>query len=110
MADVMLGLADKNREVAIDAGSRLLLQLPENPSTGYRWELRDVGEEFKLESASFWPGDRPQPGAGGLRVFRFLVPARGETTVRLQLRQPWDLTSPPAETYEVTLRVAAAAE
>jgi len=105
MTEVKIGEADRGRLIQATQGSPVLLHLPENPSTGYRWELEPLqSETLMLKADTYLPPTTLIPGAGGIRLFEFLARSPGFVLLRLDLRQPWK-PEDRAETFEVTIRV-----
>ncbi|HKT01665.1 MAG TPA: protease inhibitor I42 family protein [Rugosimonospora sp.] len=89
---IRVGEPDAGGEVALAPDGVLEIALPENASTGYRWELEplppgaeQVGD--RMEAAASAP-----PGAAGLRVFA--VRFSGGGTVSARLRRPWEQVEP----------------
>ena len=97
---------DANRSIELRSGDRLEVALAGNPSTGYMWQvaatdtaiLRQVGEPS-------FTAPRDRAGAGGVLTFCFEAGGAGRTLLRLAYRQPWEKTSPPAKTFELTVVV-----
>jgi inhibitor of cysteine peptidase len=107
MTEVTLGAADRGRLIEVAPGSRVLLRLPENPSTGYRWELEPLeGDALKRQADTYQPPATLAPGAGGVRVFDFLARSPGNVVLRLRLRRPWEPAGAAAETFEVTVQIS----
>lgn len=82
MEVIELGAADDGRSVELRPGQVVVLRLPENPTTGYRWE---APAGLALLADSFEPGGAAA-GAAGLRVLRFEA---GAGSYRFDLRRPW---------------------
>ena len=84
----------------------LILRLPSNPSTGYRWELLDPASP---QLRSLGPEVYSSPdsdaviGAAGHSTWRFQAAARGEATLRLAYQRPWE--PEPIEHFECRLEV-----
>jgi len=105
MTEVKVGEADRGRLIQVIQGSHVLLHLPENPSTGYSWELEPLqGDTLMLQADTYLPPTSLIPGAGGIRLFEFLARSPGLVLLQLDLRQPWK-PKDRAETFEVTIRV-----
>lgn len=106
MAEIVLGQADSGRRTEIAPGSRIIVQLPENPSTGYSWQLEPVmGDAVTLESNALQTTlSAAAPGAGGSRAFVFLAQSPGTALLRLHLKRPWEAKA-AAKTFEVTVQV-----
>jgi inhibitor of cysteine peptidase len=94
------------QKVQLTAGQAFTLLLPENPSTGYTWQLRKKGEPAaQLLSDAFEPG-RSVPGAPGVHRWQFRAGIAESTgTILLELVRPWESVS-ASRTYSVTLRVS----
>lgn len=107
MAEVLLGEADHGSVIEVLPGTRVLLRLPENPSTGYRWELEPFEPHvIELQADTYQAPPTLAPGAGGVRVFAFLARSGGRTVLlRLRLRRAWEPRGYAVKTFEVTLQV-----
>ena len=103
MSKLSLGPEDHGREISIQVGDRILLRLPENPTTGFRWTA-DIPEFLSLIRDTNEPGDAP--GAAGYRVLEFVASALGRTDLSLACSQAWEPTVPPTERFSVTVAVA----
>jgi inhibitor of cysteine peptidase len=77
-------------EVAVALGEAIEFQMPENPTTGYRWHLRSAGEGvLELQNDSFEiPSGRC--GAGGVRQWRFQAVHEGVATIEIDYRRSWE--------------------
>lgn len=94
--------------LTLDKGQLLILSLPSNPTTGFRWEVRD-GAEKVLQSLGpevySNPEDPGLVGAGGISTWRFTAQERGEGRLLLTYQRPWEPNVPPAESFECEVRV-----
>ena len=105
MAELRLGPADNGRTIEVAVGTRVVLAVPETPSTGYGWATQPGSSDVvELEADAFEPPVALQPGAGGMHGFRFRARASGHAKLRLVLRRPW-APQDIVERYEVTLQV-----
>lgn len=99
---VHLGVEDRGREVTVATGDRLVLRLPENPTTGYRWT-------WESTNALHLTGDANEagtaPGAAGIRVLEVTAVKPGRVAVELTCRRSWDPTIPPIDRFELTVEV-----
>jgi len=106
MADIVITDADGNRDVAARAGDTLAVQLPENPTTGYRWVqsaldrniLESIGDDFQTSAQT-------GVGAGGLHVFRFTAKRTGNSRIEFKLARAWE-AGPPKALFSVAVKVA----
>lgn len=106
MAELTLGLADDGRALDARPGSMIVIELPENPTTGFRWSLRSRVEPALIrKSDTFEHPAEPRPGAGGSRRFEFAASARGEATVLLWNWREWEGEGSVEKRYRVTVTV-----
>ncbi|KAA6399476.1 MAG: hypothetical protein EZS28_005004 [Streblomastix strix] len=79
----------------------VLIDLPDTPSTGYRWELRTPLEEgssilkfeesvYEAEEKQTNSRERKKVGGGGKRIFKFSSVNKGEIDLEFVRRRPWE--------------------
>jgi inhibitor of cysteine peptidase len=95
-----LGPGDGGRSVAVPAGAEVVLELPENPTTGFRWSLPEGEGLSVIEDTNLQAGDGV--GAGGLRVLRLRVTS-GRHAIRLVRSRPGAAESSADATFEVEI-------
>lgn len=85
---------DSGQTIDIGVGQQFVIALGSNPTTGYGWQesydetmLELVGGEPTYEAEET---DEDIVGAGGVEYFRFQALEKGETTITLVYRQPWE--------------------
>jgi predicted secreted protein len=94
MPTVTLSEADAGRTVRARLGDEIVVRLPENATTGYRWH---VGRAEGIAAIEERPGEGVveaesdvQIGQGGLREFRFRVEGRGIGRLELMHTREWE--------------------
>lgn len=100
MTEIVATETDNTKSLKARVGDTIVLRLLESPTTGYRWEILQgspENDEFFLESTAI--------GAGGIRVFRFLMKAPGAVTLELSLARAWEKEA-PAKHFKVEVRVS----
>jgi inhibitor of cysteine peptidase len=103
---VVIRQADAGQVVEVQTGDRLAVWLPENPSTGYQWNLFQVDDAIlQLRDSAFVQGEAGIPGSGGVRQLQFEAQTPGETALILHLQRPWEAETAPIESFEVTVQV-----
>ncbi|MGU9806345.1 MAG: protease inhibitor I42 family protein [Pseudomonas rhizophila] len=94
--------------VQLTNGQNLILNLPSNPSTGYRWAVQDsAGGVLKAWGPEVYrnPEDAGIVGAAGVSTWRFQAFAAGTGRLRLTYQQPWAPEVPPVETFDCAISV-----
>ena len=108
MSEHLLTPAQHGGSVRAALGDTLLLRLPENPTTGYRWQF-ELPAGLGVSSDDFVMATSAA-GAGGERTLRLLASAPGLHRLAAALRRPWETSGAaggePAGLFVVTITVA----
>lgn len=85
---MQLTLQDDGREYALDFAQPIDIELPERPTTGFRWFLAE-GAPFEIveDVPDVQPGP---PGKGGVRRIRLKAVKKGRLQLRLVERRRWE--------------------
>lgn len=87
--------------VILAGGQALLIELPENPTTGYRWVMQP-SSGLQLDEDTFTPGG-PNIGAGGVRRLRLRATAAGKHRVILLQCREWEPASKSIARFDLTV-------
>jgi inhibitor of cysteine peptidase len=92
--DVVLGPADRGKRIEVEQGDTVTIRLPENPTTGYQWQVAAdssarLGAIASLIHQNFAPAATEAAGAGGERTLVFEARAPGQALIRLLSKQSW---------------------
>ena len=104
--EVKLGASDNGRQIELKKGQTLVIALEGNPSTGYTWEVVEIGEQVLRQKGD--PEFKPESdlvGAGGVQTFRFEAVGAGQTDLKLVYHRPWEEGVEPLETFSVQVTV-----
>lgn len=83
------------REVPVAIGQTIALSLPENPTTGFRWELGDNGQPACTPlGEDFTESTTGGVGRGGTRRWLFKAVAAGSSSIALVYRRAWEKREP----------------
>ncbi len=105
MSQITVTKDDRGKSIEASPGDVILVQLEENPTTGYRWAVTEVdGRVLDLNESDYSRMDEAGIGGGGTRAFAFTAQSPGTTRLELQLRQEWDPEN-PEDRFEVTIQV-----
>ncbi|KNH25659.1 peptidase inhibitor I42 [Pseudomonas syringae] len=92
----------------LNNGQNLILTLPSNPTTGYRWTIQDsAGGVLRGLSPEVYsnPEDAGVVGSAGLSTWRFQAFATGTGRLRLTYSQPWAPEVPAVKTFDCAIAV-----
>ena len=94
--------------IKLTAGQHVILTLPSNPTTGYRWllqnpapgVLKSLGPEVYSN-----PEDAGLVGGAGQSVWQFLAQTPGDGHLLLVYQQPWSPEVKPVQAFDCALTV-----
>lgn len=101
--DVVLTRSADQGAITVPRGSRIIVALPGNPSTGYQWTISETDESLLKPGGSSFQPDRDLPGSGGEYRFAFTAVGPGPVRLRLIYKRAWETAV--ADTFEVTITI-----
>ena len=106
VSELTLTQADKGKSITVQQGDVVLIRLPENPTTGYRWAVEEIDEDIlNLEDSGFALPSDVGIGGGGERTLRFIAKSTGTTHLELELRREWEVDTPASQRYGLMIQV-----
>jgi len=92
-------------EITLAVNEILALSLPENPTTGFRWDFAIKPEPVcSLVKSAFEPAGGP-PGNGGTHLWQFQAMRPGSGQIQLDYRRSWEKETPATRTFRLTIHV-----
>lgn len=92
---------DAGKVIVLDSNALLVLNLQANPSTGYRWEVKNVDHKVLNQAGDIeFKSDSKLMGAPATEVMRLQGVAAGKTTLELVYRRPW-VADENAKTFSI---------
>lgn len=102
-------LDEQNRcPQSLTIGQTLLLTLPSNPTTGFRWNIVDPAAAVvqSVGAEAYNAGnDDGIVGSAGHSTWRFLAKTAGTAHLKLLYRQPWATDVAAAQSFDCELQV-----
>lgn len=98
---------DSSCPLTLKRGQTLIVSLPSNPGSGYRWALRDVSAEL-LKSLGPEVYSSPKSdliGGDGLSTWRFEAVETGSGRLYLTYQRPWEADAEPAGLFDCRIEV-----
>lgn len=106
MSELTVTEENSGHEVGVRRGDEIHLNLKENPSTGYQWELTlHTAGVLELADSRFAAVESVGIGGGGKRIFVFRAAAQGRETLVLELRRSWEVEVSPVALFELLVAV-----
>lgn len=93
--------------LSLAAGQQLILSLPSNPTTGFRWVVRDAAPSVLTSlgpEVYSNPEDAGLVGSAGKSTWRYTVKGAGEGHLLLTYQRPWETDVAPAETFDCNIK------
>lgn len=107
MAERTVTKAQSGSTVHVGPGDVVIVRLPENPTTGFRWGVEASGEPvLALAGDQFVPAHDAGVGAGGQHAYRFVANVAGTATLRLKSWRQWEGEASVTERFTLTVEVA----
>ena len=103
--DMQLTDNDNGRAVEISTGDELEVILEGNPTTGYRWELREADPGVLEPGPSRFAPASGAIGSGGKEILSFRGVGPGRTALKLSFQRPFERGKPPAKEFSLTVTV-----
>jgi inhibitor of cysteine peptidase len=96
-----------SKEVTIPQGSKLVIELGSNPSTGFNWSKASVADPAVLEEidSKYVEPAGQVVGAAGTQVWTFTASKEGTTRVEMQYGRHWDGGEKTECTFEIVVVV-----
>ena len=105
---VPVGEADNGKKLSLKLDQVLVITLPGNITTGYSWNVEQIGGQSLRQLGEITYEPKPSPpgmvGVGGNFVCHLQAVQPGKATVKLVYKRPWEKQTPPEKTF--TLEVA----
>lgn len=91
----------------MNVGEVLQFNVPENPSTGYQWQLLQPLKNFKTEE-TYLQNDSEEGavGVGGTKTFRFTALKPGQDYIELVHIRSWESSKQPNQQWQCRIRVS----
>jgi inhibitor of cysteine peptidase len=87
---IQLHESDAATSTTTNIGDELAIDLSENPTTGYRWELELDTARLELREDRYETHSSTMVGGGGQRHWIVAVKGLGPTTLRFKLCRSWE--------------------
>ena len=103
----MLHLDENSNGATVDltVGEVLEIQLAENPTTGFRWQVQADGEPVCQPVDDRFESPGGPPGRGGTHVWHFRACRTGTGQIDMVYRRSWETAA--AKTFTLHVRVQA---
>ncbi|HIK46578.1 MAG TPA: protease inhibitor I42 family protein [Leptolyngbyaceae cyanobacterium M65_K2018_010] len=106
MGNILLTQTDHGRSIEVRVGDRVVIDLSENPSTGFQWAIEQNNDRvLKPLSSTYTPPTGTTVGGAGQRTFAFLGQASGIAEPRFKLWREWEGNASIVERFSVTIQV-----
>lgn len=105
MPQLTLTEAEKDKSFEAHKDDLIVVRLPENPTTGYKWAIEEIGEGvLRSETSDFVLSPEARVGGGGERRLKFKAKKVGVAHVELKLARSWEESS-GIDRYGFTIQV-----
>jgi inhibitor of cysteine peptidase len=107
LSTFILTAGDNGATLDVRQGDEIVIQLPDNPTTGFRWAIDATRNDIlQFRDAAFAPASSSGVGSGGIRAFTFIATAVGTVCLRLKLWREWEGDASIIDRFAVTIHIA----
>ena len=97
---------DQGKTIIVHPGDTIVIQLDENPTTGFTWEIQEEDEHvLKRVNSEYTPPPEGTIGIGGVRLFTFEAKHVGTAQLELKYWRSFVGDSSIMQRYDITVRV-----
>ncbi|MBN2733821.1 MAG: protease inhibitor I42 family protein [Methanomicrobiaceae archaeon] len=89
----------------VNQGCTIYIELPENPTTGYTWQMDTGGLSLVNDEYIADSNAEGLVGGGGMHKWELLAKDKGTYQVKGIYKRSWEETTPDDETWTVTVNV-----
>lgn len=106
MTSIHVTESDSGKVVPVRVGDEITIELKENASTGYCWDIETLGECIEQKPVESGNSHRNLPGSAGKFRVRLVAKLPGENAIRLKHWRDWEGESSVDRRFQATLRIA----
>lgn len=107
MAEVRLSEAHRGQRLSLDVGDTVILTLPENASTGYRWSLGEIDRALLTTEEAGYRATCSGVGSVGDASWVLRACSAGHVRIDLKRWRPWEGERSVVERFHVELDIRA---
>ena len=93
------------KEIELHIGDEFVINLRENPTTGFRWNSISSGEPACTLLDHAFASVGSAPGNGGNHSWHFKAVKEGAVTIEFVYRRSWEQDRPPAQSFTLRCNV-----
>jgi inhibitor of cysteine peptidase len=106
MSTITLTQGDKGKSITVHIGDEIIINLPENPTTGYRWAIDKMDATVLVsQNPTFSSTPGGAIGSGGTRTFTFIAKQPGTVHLQLKRWREWQGDSSIIDRYDITVQI-----
>lgn len=106
MATTILTGAENGTTVHCRVADEIVVRLPENPTTGFRWQVATIDGPIEAAGDDFELTPPVAIGSGGTREIRFRALNTGIAAFSLVHGQPWEGEGSVDKRFAVSVEIA----
>jgi inhibitor of cysteine peptidase len=93
------------RTIDVTVGQTIEVRLPENPTTGFSWQLTSDGGPACTMTGDQFIAPAGPPGKGGDHTWNFKAVRPGECDIELGYRRRWESSATASRTFKIHVKV-----
>lgn len=107
MATIEVTGEDDGTSIDVDVGDTVSVRIPDNPTTGYRWELGPITDESLVLVDSGYEPTSSGVGGGGVATWTLHAATAGNVSITVKRWRPWQGEDSVIARVEITFNLHA---
>jgi inhibitor of cysteine peptidase len=95
---------NNNETVALPAGSEIIINLAENPTTGYAWNVTS-SRGLQYVNDTYNAPQTELVGAGGVHVWEYIAAEKGSAEFSATYKRPWENVTGNETTFSMAFTI-----
>jgi inhibitor of cysteine peptidase len=98
-------LTETDQSSNVHVGDQIVVRLDESPTTGYRWAIDQIDEDFLVPEKSDFSIVGSGVGGGGELILTFTAKKPGSTRLGLKLWRDWEGDKSILKRFDVVINI-----
>jgi inhibitor of cysteine peptidase len=106
LTEIKLTKNDNGKTVETQIGKSVVIELPENPTTGYVWvlDVKEGTDVVHLSSSRYTEVNNSGIGGGGMRTFVVNIQSSGTAKIEMKLRRQWEPKDVAIDQFKIVIK------
>jgi inhibitor of cysteine peptidase len=105
MPETILTQAENHQSIQVSLNDAIVICLPENPTTGYRWTVDQIDQDKLTLQSTHFSLSAAGVGVGGEKTLTFKANQSGIVHLQLKLWREWEGDASIIDRYQISVQI-----